>query len=79
MERTTVSEKSSQTKEPVCGDRLEYFGWRVTYCVLPAKHVDAATLHRSASGIQWCCNAKGEHSDDCLRNARVRNGATRAS
>jgi hypothetical protein len=53
--------------ESGCGARLDYFGWRVTYCILDPEHVHGGSLHRSDSGINWCCNGKGTHDDDCVR------------
>lgn len=53
--------------DTACGARLDYFGWRVTYCILDPGHVAGGSLHRSESGINWCCNGKETHGDECVR------------
>jgi hypothetical protein len=52
----------------ICNARLDYFGSRVTYCILDHAHIAEGRLHASASGIKWCCNAKDDvHREDCIR------------
>jgi len=54
-----------------CDARLDIERERVAYCMLEAGHDASGSLHRSASGINWCCNGKTAHSDDCVRHVPV--------
>jgi hypothetical protein len=54
-----------------CDARVDIEGERVAYCMLEAGHDASGSLHRSAIGINWCCNGKTAHSEDCVRRIPV--------
>ena len=67
VNRYERDESKLEERLEICSARLDYFGSRITYCILDQTHVAEGRLHASASGIKWCCNTKDVHREDCIR------------